>query len=126
MTPPISKALISKLANMRAKAPREVPKVRACALVVLSRVSPQSPEAAAAVANLKTVAGRNWGVGTAVQYLSGQQAEMAIACAPPDDQADLLLARLLALQVLEAAPNGQQADARLVALILAIKGQRDG
>ena len=107
---------------MHARAPREVPKVRACALVVLSRVEPQSPAAAAAIANLKTVAGRTWGVGTAVQYLSGQQAEMAIACAPPNEQPDLLMARQVALQVLEGSPNGQQADARLVALIQAIRG----
>ena len=105
-----------KRAKMREMAPLALPKTLACAMVVLSSHQQDSDLAKQSRAALRMLAGPSWGVGTAVQYLTGTQAEMAIACASPDDQATLKLARALSLRVHELAPNGQGATA-LVAVL---------
>lgn len=116
----VSPAQAHKLAGMRARAPSELPKVRACAKVILAQKQPEGQAAQEALTALRAVVGPIWGVGTALQYMSGQQAEMAVECAPKEEQGALDLARHIALEVLANAPHGQQAAERVQTLLQAM------
>lgn len=89
--------MLKKLAIMRSNAPYELPKAKVCAYVVGTLLSGGSDqEISQSIKLLKAVAGQNWSSTQALQYLSGQQAELAIDCAPEGERVALYAIHLVA------------------------------
>jgi hypothetical protein len=121
-----SPALRTKIAKARAFAPRELPKARLCANVILSAVDGENAMGSA-VAQLKQGLGNNWSPVTALQFMSGRGGEFAADCAAPQEQAQLYLAHLVAKRVCSdeglgavAPPDGIDM-AKLHSLVAAVK-----
>ena len=118
----VSAALQHKIAQQRAAAPSELPKARLCARVVLASL-PSGPGASggadlvAALAALKAGLGQKWSAVTAIQYMSGRQAEFAAECGLPQERVGLLLAHFVAKGVADGAqPLGGLGSAHVKAL----------
>lgn len=93
-----SPALRIKISKARAFAPHELPQARLCANVILAAVDGETAMESA-VAQLKQGLGNNWSHVTALQFMSGRRGEFAVDCAPPQEQAQLYLAHLVAKRV---------------------------
>ena len=118
----VSAALQHKIAQQRATAPLELPKARLCARVVLASL-PAGPGATgmedlvAALAALKAGLGQKWSAVTAIQYMSGRQAEFAAECGLSQERAGLLWAHLVAKALADGAqPLGGLSSAHVKAL----------
>ena len=86
-----------KLAKMRSMAPHELPKVRLCAHLIHAIANEKSEEEInQSLKDLRAGIGSNWSIPTAFQYMSGQQAEMAIDCGNSEEKAYLIEAKMLA------------------------------
>ncbi len=121
-----SQALRTKIAKARTFAHHELPKARLCANVILAAVDGENAMESA-VAQLKQGLGNNWSRTTALQFMSGRRGEFAADCAPPQEQAQLHLAHLVAKRVCSdeglgavAPPDGIDV-AKLHSLIAAVK-----
>lgn len=88
--------------RMRKAAPYELRKARLCASVVLT-TDDNEESASATVASLKNSLGACWTVTAAFQFMSGRQAELAVACANTEEKPRLHLAHLIAKEVCRAA-----------------------
>lgn len=118
----VSAALQHKIDQQRAAAPLELPKARLCARVVLAALA-EDPSASggadlvAALAALKADLGQRWSAVTAIQYMSGRQAEFAAECGLPQERAGLLWAHLVAKALADGAqPLGGLSSAHVKAL----------
>lgn len=93
-----SKSLQAKIAAMQTRAPFELPKVRLCADVILQHLM-SGKEQPQTIAALKAIIGPNWSETTAVQFMSGRQAVLAIECARPEERRTLYAAHLIAKEL---------------------------
>lgn len=87
--------------RMRKAAPYELRKARLCASVVLT-TDDNEESASATVASLKSSLGACWTATAAFQFMSGRQAELAVACASSEEKPRLYLAHLIAKEVCRA------------------------
>ena len=87
--------------RMRKAAPYELRKARLCASVVLT-TDENEESASATVASLKSSLGACWTATAAFQFMSGRQAELAVACASSEEKPRLYLAHWIAKEVCRA------------------------
>jgi hypothetical protein len=92
-----SKSLEHKIRRARENAPREVPKAKLCAAVVLALTRPDP--LGEPLQALKKHLGTNWSPMLALQYMSGRRGAMAVEASSREDRVDLYLAHLIAKQV---------------------------